>query len=349
MQRISVAVLGATGMVGQRFLQLLARHPWFEVTEVTGSDRRTGKHYGDAAVWRLPGDVPAHALALPLLAPDAQLTAQIVFSALPTDEAKELEPLYAARGHAVFSNASSYRMTDDVPLMIPEVNPDHADLVAAQQSHRGWTGMLVTNPNCSTIQVVIAMKPLFDAFGIARMHVTTMQAISGAGYPGVASYDILGNVVPYIGGEEEKIERETKKLLGSFQQDKIVPAEMTISAQCTRVPVQEGHLAAVSVELGSDVRSSDVADVLRAFTAEPQRRELPSAPRPVIIVRDEADRPQPVRDENAGNGMAIVVGRVRPCPLLGHKFIVLGHNTIRGAAGASILNAELFVDRGLLK
>lgn len=348
-RRIPVAVLGATGMVGQRFIEMLAGHPWFHLVAVTGSERRAGQRYGEAVTWRLPSSPAAEVLDLPLLAPDAALDARIVFSALPTEVATDIEPMLAGRGHAVFSNASSYRMTPDVPLLIPEINADHVGLVARQQQERGWSGMLITNPNCSTIQIALALKPLADAFGVRKMQVTTLQAISGAGYPGVASYDILDNVVPYIGQEEEKIERETRKILGSFQKNEIIPAPITISAQCTRVAVREGHLATVSVELAdASATSADLIAAWRSFKAEPQERKLPTAPDPAIIVREEADRPQPLRDRDAGRGMAIVVGRVRPCAILGHKFIVLGHNTIRGAAGASLLNAELLVARGIL-
>lgn len=347
-ERIPVAVLGAMGMVGQRFIALLADHPWFRLAAVTGSERRTGGNYGEAVTWRLPTPPPAEALNLPLLAPDAEFDAPIAYSALPTEEAKALEPLFAARGHAVFSNASSYRMAEDVPLIIPEVNPEHLDLLAVQRARRGWSGMLVTNPNCSTIGVVLALKPLADAFGVRKLQVTTLQAISGAGYPGVASLDILDNVIPYISQEEEKIERETRKLLGTLHGDAIVPAEIVISAQCTRVAVRDGHLASVSVELGRDASPAEVIDVLRAFRARPQELRLPTAPDPLIVVREEADRPQPLRDRDVGQGMAIVVGRVRPCPLLGIKFFALSHNTIRGAAGASLLNAELMLAQGML-
>ena len=347
-QRMPVAVLGATGTVGQRFIEMLAGHPWFDLVAITGSERRAGQRYGDAVTWRLPSAPPATVLDLPLLAPDAELPVQIVFSALPTEVATEIEPVLAARGHFVFSNASSYRMAEDVPLLIPEVNPDHVGLLERQRAARGWRGAIITNPNCSTIQLALALKPLVDAFGVKRIAVTTLQAISGAGYPGVASYDILDNVIPYIGQEEEKIERETRKLLGSFVGDAIVPAPIAISAQCTRVAVREGHLACVSVELGRDVESADLIAAWRAFRAEPQERALPTAPQPAILVREEVDRPQPLHDRDTGNGMAIVVGRVRPCPILGHKFIVLGHNTIRGAAGASLLNAELLVARGVV-
>jgi aspartate-semialdehyde dehydrogenase len=348
-QQIPVAVLGATGMVGQRFISLLEHHPWFKVVALTGSERRAGLRYGDAVSWRLPSPPPADVMDLPVLPPDGAFDASIAFSALPTDEANTIEPLMAARGHAVFSNASSYRMAEDVPLLIPEINAHHLGILEHQRRARGWQqGLLVTNPNCSTIQVALALKPLYDAFGIKRVQVTTLQAISGAGYPGVASYDIVANVIPYIGSEEEKIERETRKILGGYANDAMTPAEIVVSAQCTRVPVVEGHLACVSVELGREASSADLVDVFHHFSAEPQEYHLPTAPQPAIIVRDEPDRPQPRRDVDAGNGMAIVVGRVRPCALLGHKFIVLGHNTIRGAAGASILNAELMIAKGLI-
>jgi aspartate-semialdehyde dehydrogenase len=347
--RIPVAVLGATGMVGQRFISLLADHPWFAVSVVAGSERSMHQRYGDAVTWRLPSAPPRAVLDLPVVAPDAEFNAPVVFSALPASVADGVEPLLAARGHVVFSNASSHRMAEDVPLLIPEVNGDHVDLLTVQQVRRGWPGLLITNGNCSTIQIALALKPLADAFGVKRLQVATLQAITGAGYPGVASYDILDNVIPYIGQEEEKIERETRKILGAYQDGAVVPAPMTISAQCNRVAVRDGHLACLSVELGrDDVTSADLIDAWQAFRPEPQERKLPSAPQPPIVVRDELDRPQPLFDRDAGGGMAVTVGRVRPCAILGHKFIALGHNTIRGAAGASVLNAELLLARGWL-
>jgi aspartate-semialdehyde dehydrogenase len=347
--RIPVAVLGATGMVGQRFLALLAHHPWFEVSVVAGSERSLHQRYGAAVTWRLPSAPPAALLDLPLVAPDAQFEAPVVFSALPASAAEQIEPLLAARGHVVLSNASSHRMADDVPLLIPEVNADHLALLEHQQARRGWPGLLVTNPNCSTVQLALALKPLADAFGVRRLQVMTLQAISGAGYPGVASYDILDNVVPFIGQEEEKIERETCKILGAYQDGVVTPAPLLVSAQCTRVAVREGHLACVSVELAQQgVSSADLLDAWQSFHPEPQERRLPSAPQPPIVVREEPDRPQPLFDRDAGAGMAITIGRVRPCPILGHKFVVLGHNTVRGAAGASVLNAELLLARGWL-
>jgi aspartate-semialdehyde dehydrogenase len=359
-KRIQVAVLGATGIVGQRFLALLEHHPWFEVAALAGSSLRQGKHYGEAVTWRLPEAPPPAVLDLPLLAPDAEFDTPIVFSALPAAVAEEIEPVLASRGHAVFSNAGSHRMAADVPLLIPEVNPDHLRLLETQRATRHWSGLLITNPNCSTIQLALALKPLAEAFGVRRVQVTTLQAISGAGYPGVAAYDIVDNVVPFIAEEEEKIERETRKILGTYREGAILPADFSVSAQCTRVPVRDGHLACVSVELvgaiGASSRSesdgriaeSDLERVWSQFQAEPQRTKLPTAPASPIIVRDEPDRPQPVRDRYAGRGMSITIGRVRQCAVLGHKFVVLGHNTIRGAAGASILNAELLYQRGLL-
>ncbi|HEX6779642.1 MAG TPA: aspartate-semialdehyde dehydrogenase [Ktedonobacterales bacterium] len=348
-KRIPVAVLGATGMVGQRFLSLLADHPWFEVAVVAGSERSMNQRYGAAVAWRLSSAPPPAVLDLPVVAPDAAFDAPVVFSALPTSAANTVEPLLAARGHVIFSNASSHRMAEDVPLLIAEINSDHLALLKTQQAKRGWPGWLVTNGNCSTIEIALALKPLADAFGLRRVQVTTLQAISGAGYPGVASYDMLDNVIPYIGQEEEKVESETKKILGAYQDGAVIPAPITMSAQCNRVAVREGHLACISVELGTDgVTSADLVDAWRAFQGEPQERRLPSAPQPPIIVREEQDRPQPLHDRDAGGGMAITIGRVRPCAILGHKFIVLGHNTIRGAAGASILNAELLLARGWL-
>jgi aspartate-semialdehyde dehydrogenase len=356
MKRIKVSILGATGLVGQRFLQLLEHHPWFEVAAVTGSSPRQGRRYGEAVSWRLPEAPPPSVANLPLLAPDAQLDTPVVFSALPAAAAEEMETALASRGHAVFSNASSHRMAADVPLLIPEVNPDHLRLLETQRQRRGWSGLLITNPNCSTIQVALALKPLIDAFGLRSVDVTTLQAISGAGYPGVAAYDIVDNVIPYIPEEEEKIERETHKILGTLYDGEVEPAEFLVSAQCTRVPVRDGHLACVSVDLGrageergeSPIAESDLARVWQAFQAEPQLAKLPTAPAFPIIVREEPDRPQPVRDRDTGGGMAITIGRVRRCDVHGHRFVVLGHNTIRGAAGASILNAELLYQRGLL-
>ncbi len=344
----TAAVLGATGMVGQRFITLLQKHPWFRLIEVTGSERRAGQHYGSAVQWKMSQPLQEHIAQLPLLPPEAELTAQIIFSALPADEAKILEPLYARRGHAVFSNASALRMEEDIPLIIPEVNPEHLDMIPLQQKNRGWSGFIVTNPNCSTIQIVLALKPLHSAAHITQMAAVTMQAVSGAGYPGVPSYDIMGNIIPYIGQEEEKIEHETKKLLGIWRDNHIEEAQMLISAQCTRAPVLEGHTAMISVATEQSLTPQNAIEIWRNSFGLPQELQLPSAPNPFIHVFNENDRPQPARDTELGGGMAVSVGRVRECPIFGLKFANLGHNTIRGAAGASLLNAELAIAKQMI-
>ncbi len=343
-ERIPVGVLAATGAVGQRFVQLLDGHPWFELREVVGSERRAGRPYGEAVEWRLPGGVPDGARDLPLLAPDERLTSPILFSALPAEVAGETEAALAAAGHAVFSNARSHRMAPDVPLIVPEVNAGHAAALERQRRERGWSGSLVTNPNCSTIHLMLALKPLQDAFGLDAALVTTLQAVSGAGYPGVPSLDMLDNVVPYIGGEEEKMATETRKILGGYDEARgFTDAGIAVSATCTRVPVRDGHTESVSVRLARPAELDEVAAALRAFSGPPQELGLPSAPRRPVILLDAPDRPQPALDRDRERGMATVVGRLRPCPILGYKFVLLGHNTIRGAAGASILNAEMLV------
>jgi aspartate-semialdehyde dehydrogenase len=345
--RIPVAVLGATGSVGQRFVQLLERHPWFCVAEVVASERSAGKRYREAAEWRLDAQVPADAADLIVQDYDAQLTSPIVFSALPGEVAGEIEQRLAKNGHAVLSNTSTHRMEPDVPLLIPEVNPEHVAAIADQRRNRGWSGFIVTNPNCSAIHMVLALKPLQAAFGLEAVAVTTMQAVSGAGYPGVPSLDMIDNVVPYIGDEEEKMESETKKLLGGYD-GAFQPAELVVSAQCNRVPVRDGHTECVSVRFDRQASPDDVIAALETFRGKPQEMELPSAPPQPVVVRREPNRPQPSLDRDTARGMASIVGRVRSCPLLGTKFVVLGHNTVRGAAGASILNAELFKVEGLL-
>lgn len=351
-RRIPVAVLGATGLVGQRFVSLLARHPWFKLAGVAASARSAGQRYGDAVRWRLEGDPPAAAADLRLVAPEPgdDLPARVVFSALPTAEAAEIEPRFAAAGALVFSNASSYREAEDVPLVVAEINPDHLDAIAMQRERRGWPGAIITNGNCSAIGLTLALAPL-RPFGLRRVLVTTLQAASGAGYPGVASLDLLDNAIPYIASEEEKLASETRKILGSWANDTfrpLPPDELRISATCTRVAVCDGHLEAVSVALDERVDASDLIAAWRTYTGEPQRLGLPSAPEHPVSYRDEPDRPQPARDRLAGGGMAVTVGRRRPCDVLDHKFVCLSHNTIRGAAGASILNAELAYARGLL-
>ena len=345
--QIPVAVLGATGAVGQRFVQLLDGHPWFRVAELVASDRSAGKPYREAVDWRLPTALPEDVAALVVRDYADRLDSPVVFSALPGEVAGEIEQRMAREGRAVLTNTSTHRMEPDVPLLIPEVNPDHACAIALQRRNRGWTGFIAANPNCSAIHLVLALKPLQQAFGLEAVAVTTLQAVSGAGYPGVPSLDMLDNVVPYIGGEEEKMEEETKKLLGGFD-GAFKPADLAMSAQCTRVPVRDGHTECVAVRLRDPALPEEVVAAFETFRARPQELNLPSAPKHPVVVRREPNRPQPNLDRDAERGMATVVGRVRPCPLLGTKFVLLGHNTIRGAAGASILNAELFKVEGLL-
>lgn len=352
-RRIPVTVLGATGLVGQRLISLLDGHPWFEVAGVAASDRNLGARYGDAVRWKVAeSEPPAEVLDLQLSAPEpsAALPGRIVFSALPANEAQIIEPRFAAAGALVFSNASAYRMEDDVPLIVPEINPDHLGALAVQREQRGWRGALVTNANCSTIGLTLTLAPLLERFGLRRVLVTTLQAASGAGYPGVASLDLLDNVIPFIGGEEEKMESETRKILGGWADGSFAPlgSDVRLSATCNRVAVREGHLETVSVELAEKASADDLLRAWREFSAEPQQRGLPSAPSPVLVYRDEEDRPQPVRDRLTGGGMAVTIGRLRPCDVLDYKFVCLSHNTIRGAAGAALLNAELAYARGLL-
>jgi aspartate-semialdehyde dehydrogenase len=345
--RIPVAVLGATGSVGQRFVQLLAGHPWFRLAEVVASDRSAGRPYREATDWRLTAEFPEGAGELVVKDYDAALESPVVFSALPGEVAGEIEQRMAREGRALFSNTSTHRMAPDVPLMIPEVNPEHVAALETQRQNRGWNGFIVTNPNCSAIHLVLALKPLHDAFGIDALAVTTMQAVSGAGYPGVPSLDIIDNVVPFISTEEEKMTEESKKLLGGYDGG-FQPACFTMSAQCNRVPVRDGHTECVSIRFRTPATPQDAARTMAAFRARPQELDLPSAPKRPVIVREEPNRPQPSLDRDAERGMATTVGRVRECALLGTKFVLLGHNTIRGAAGASILNAELFKVEGLL-
>ncbi|HEX8035821.1 MAG TPA: aspartate-semialdehyde dehydrogenase [Ktedonobacterales bacterium] len=352
-QRIPVTVLGATGLVGQRLIALLEGHPWFEVAGVAASERNLGARYGDAVRWKVAeSEPPDDVLNLHLSAPEPgdALPGRAVFSALPTSEAQVIEPRFAEAGALVFSNASAYRMADDVPLIVPEINPDHLASLSVQRAHRGWRGALVTNANCSTIGLTLALAPLHQHFGLRRVLVTTLQAASGAGYPGVASLDLLDNVIPFIGSEEEKMESETRKILGGWVNGAFAPLgeDVRLSATCNRVAVRDGHLETVSVELGVKASADDLLQVWRDFTAEPQRLGLPTAPSPVLIYREEEDRPQPLRDRLAGGGMAVTIGRLRPCDVLNYKFVCLSHNTIRGAAGAALLNAELAYARGLL-
>jgi len=346
MSKTKVAILGATGAVGQRFVHLLEKHPWFEVSALTGSERSVRKKYGDICRWVLPGSVPEYAREMTVVPSDSDFDARLVFSALPSHHARELEPALAKKGYAICSNASACRTWDDVPLLIPEVNADHTRLVDVQQKQRGWSGFIVTNPNCTSSGLTIAFRALHDAFRIQRAFIVSMQALSGAGYPGVASLDILDNVIPYIGGEEEKVESEPLKMLGRFEGGKIESAPISISAHTNRVAVVDGHLVVTSVEFAHEVSPEEAKRVLLDFNAPEIVTGLPSAPKPVIVVREEADRPQPRRDRDEGKGMASVVGRVRSDPIFHIKFASLAHNTIRGAAGGAILNGELLRAEG---
>jgi len=344
---IRVGILGATGTVGQRFLQLLDGHPRFAVTALAASDRSAGKRYAEACTWRLPGDMPPAVRALVVQAPEPPLDCDLVFSSLPADVAGPLETRFAQAGHPVISNSSSHRMDETVPLLIPEVNPDHLALL---ETCRGTgRGFIVTNPNCSTVMIALALAPLAARFGVEAVVATTLQALSGAGYPGVAALDITDNVVPFIANEEEKIERETRKILGRLSGGRVAPAEFAVSAQCHRVNVVDGHMAAVRVQLGRAADPTELRDAFASFTGLPQELRLPSAPQQPIVVREEPDRPQPRLDRDAGRGMSVTVGRIARDAVLGHRFEVLGHNTIRGAAGAAILNAELLLAQGYVK
>ena len=351
-KRIPVAVLGATGMVGQRFIELLQEHPWFELVAVAASEKHAGRPYGKETSWRLPGsEMPADVARLPLVEckPEALQNAKIVFSALPGEIAGDVEGDCARAGLAVFSNAKNYRMVSDVPLLIPEVNAGHAAAIVQQRKQRNWTGCIVTNANCSATPLVMALKPLQEAFGVRKVLVTTLQAISGAGYPGLSAYDMLDNVIPYIGGEEAKLESETLKMLGDWQEGRgFTDASIVVSAHCNRVATREGHLECASVELGRETTEEEIIAAWESYVPEPQQLKLPSAPERALLYRSEPDRPQTLRDRDAGKGMTVTLGRLRPCPLLGYKFVLLGHNTIRGAAGGSILNAELCVSKGLI-
>ena len=344
--KYKVGILGATGMVGQRFIQLLDKHPQFEVSAVAASDRSQGRLYGDACTWRVGGEMPEIAGSLKVQSPSPPLDCDLVFSSLPGDIARETEAAFATSGYPVISNSSAFRMDEDVPLLIPEVNHEHLDLLERQRSRYPSGGIVVTNPNCSTIMLALALAPLHISFGVEATVATTLQALSGAGYPGVSSLDILDNVLPFIGGEEEKIESETTKILGRFVNGRIEPAPMAVSAQCHRVNVSDGHMAAVRVKLKRKASVEEVAESLASFASFPQDLHLHSAPEFPIVVRSEVDRPQPRLDRDAGSGMTITVGRLMPDSVLDYRFVVLSHNTIRGAAGAAILNAELLIAMG---
>ncbi|MGD0872061.1 MAG: aspartate-semialdehyde dehydrogenase [Bryobacteraceae bacterium] len=347
MQTLEVGILGATGMVGQHFIKFLQGHPWFKLRWLGASDRSAGKAYRDAMTWHLAGALPDFAAGLTVEDSKPGNAPQLLFSAMDASVATDIERAFAQAGHVVVSNSRNHRMERDVPLLVPEINPDHLKLVPGQRRARGWKGQIVTNPNCSTIVLTMGLAPL-KQFGITRIVTTTLQAISGAGYPGVPSMDIVGNVIPFIGGEEEKMQQETQKILGEFQGDHIEPLAAKVSAHCNRVPVVDGHTVTVSVEFSSKPAEADLRHAFEVFTALPQQRGLPSAPPRPVIYLEEADRPQPRKDADRDRGMTACVGRLRACPALDYKFVALGHNTVRGAAGAAVLNAELMHSEGML-
>jgi aspartate-semialdehyde dehydrogenase len=346
--RIPVGVLGATGAVGQKFVKLLGDHPWFELTELAASDRSAGKNYKDATIWRQYTPIP-ETLKDRIVKPcEPNLDCRVVFSSLDSSVAGETEESFARAGYIVVTNSKNHRMDGDVPLLVPEINSEHLGLIKTQRERRGWPGAIVTNPNCSTVGLVMALAPIDRAFGAKRAIVMTMQALSGAGYPGHSAIDMLGNVIPFIGGEEDKVETEPRKILGRLEGDQVRFAQCQISAHTNRVFVEDGHMECVSVELERKATPEEVARALASFTSLPQELKLPSAPeRPIIVVSERA-RPQPRFDRDAGEGMSAVVGRIRECPVFDIRFVVLSHNTIRGAAGAAILNAELMKVQGYL-
>ncbi len=348
-KKLRAGVLGATGLVGQRIVHLLADHPWFELTEVAASERSSSKTYAEAVRWHLDAPIPQAVRELVVKGLDPSLECDFVFSALDSSVAGTAEEEFARAGYPVVSNSRNHRMDPDVPLLIPEVNAAHLDAIPLQQKNRGYDGgFIVTNPNCSTAGLVLVLKPLADAFGLEKIFVVTLQAVSGAGYPGVASLDVHGNVVPFISGEEEKMESEPQKLLGKWDGARFVDAGLGITAHCNRVPVLDGHVECVSLSLKKIASLREVCEALQTFEISSELASLPSALRHPVVVLDAEDRPQPRRDVNTGNGMAAVVGRVRECPLLDVKLTLLSHNLVRGAAGAALLNAELLASRGLL-
>jgi aspartate-semialdehyde dehydrogenase len=346
--KLPVGILGATGIVGQRFIQMLEHHPWFEVAWLAASDRSEGRPYAEAARWRLKTAIPARVANMTVSPAKPEGAPKIIFAALDAAIAREMEPQFAAAGCAVVSNSSALRMQADVPLVIPEVNGDHIALIDTQAWRRSSGGFAVTNPNCSAIGLVIALAPLHRKFQLETVMAVTMQAVSGAGYPGVASLDILGNVIPYIKNEEEKMEEETQKLLGKLNGGTVVPAPFAMSAQCNRVAVEDGHTESVSIRLKTKAKAEELIAAWSESTAEPQQLRLPTAPEKPIVYMTAPDRPQPRFDCDLGGGMTTAVGRLRPCSVLDWKFTVLSHNTIRGAAGAALLNAELLKAKGYL-
>ena len=345
-KKLAVGVLGATGMVGQRFIQLLEHHPWFEVTWLAASDRSAEKSYGDAVKWRMKTPLPRNIAEMKVSPAGPKGAPRIVFAALDADIARELEPQFADAGSAVISNSSAWRMHPNVPLVIPEVNPDHLVLIESQTWRKQSGGFIVTNANCSAIGLVLALAPLHTKFGIEKIFVSTMQAVSGGGYPGVPSIDILGNVIPFIKNEEEKMEIETKKMLGTVKGHEVELAHFGMAAHCNRVPVEDGHTESVSIALKKKATAEEIIQAWTSFRSVPQELKLPHAPVEPVLYDSRIDRPQPRFDVDRGNGMSSTCGRLRPCGLLDWKFTVLSHNTIRGAAGAALLNAELLKVKG---
>jgi aspartate-semialdehyde dehydrogenase len=345
--RIEVGILGATGMVGQTFIKFLQGHPWFEVKWLGASDRSAGKKYADAMTWHLGGHAPESVAGITVDDCKPGNAPRLLFSGMDASVATEIERAFAEAGHVVVSNSRNHRMERDVPLLVPEINWDHLRIIPTQQRARGWKGQIVTNPNCSTVVLTMGLAAL-KPFGITKVICTTLQAISGAGYPGVASMDIVGNVIPFIGGEEEKMQQETQKILGEFRGDHIEPLAAKVSAHCNRVSVVDGHTVTVSVELSSKPAEADLRQAFDRYSSVPQERRLPSAPPRPVIYMEQNNRPQPRKDVERERGMAAFVGRLRPCPVLDWKFVALGHNTIRGAAGVAVLNAELMHSEGML-
>jgi aspartate-semialdehyde dehydrogenase len=348
MDRIPVSILGATGAVGQRFVQLLVNHPWFEIAALTGSERTSGGKYGEVCRWVLDEDMPASIAEMEVRTSEPTLPGRIIFSALPARIAMEVEPSFAAAGYIVCSNASAYRQAADVPLIIPEVNSDHLNLLARQREKRQWQGLLVTSPNCTATGLVMTLKPLDDAFGVKQVFVTTLQAASGAGYPGVPYLDILDNVIPNIPGEAEKIQDESRLMLGKVEGGVRLPAEIELSVQTFRVPVMDGHTLSMAIKFDRAPSVDEAIQVLGSFQGPEDLGKLPSAPASPLLIRSEAQRPQPRKDRGALNGMTVSVGNIHPCPVFDLRMVSLVHNTLRGAASGSILNAELLVSRGYL-
>ena len=345
--RIEVGILGATGMVGQHFVRFMENHPWFDVKWLGASDRSAGKKYRDATKWHLAGVMPEKVEDIIVEECKPGNAPRLLFSSLDSAVATDIERAFAQAGHVVVSNSKNHRMERDVPLLVPEVNADHLKLIPGQQRSRGWKGQIVTNPNCATVSLVMGLAPL-KTFGITQVIASTMQAISGAGYPGVPSMDINANVIPFIGGEEEKMEQETQKILGDFAGDHIRSLAAKVSAHCNRVPVVDGHLVTISVALSSKPGLTDLLHAFETFDGVPQQRRLPSAPAKPVSYMPQNDRPQPRQDAERERGMAAYVGRLRACPVLDYKFVALTHNTIRGAAGGAVLNAELMHSEGML-